>query len=188
MKIKIKIRLLSIAAGLLILPFCTHDGSLSAAGGLSNKLLSQDSQNIHAPCDPPPQTASDLYNIEKVRRVDIGFSEEGWRSLQADPLTYVKGWISIDSKRLDNVGIRQKGNSTLHGRQIKLSFKIDTDRFIEGQTFFGLTKLNLHHPFKDPSWMREAIYYGIITAYENHIYIPCIVGYGVQYRRRARFI
>ncbi|MBI4582593.1 MAG: CotH kinase family protein [Planctomycetes bacterium] len=101
----------------------------------------------------------DLYDPEQIREVVLGFDAVSWQALQKDPFTYVPGWISIDGRKVENVGIRYKGNSTFHGRQKKRSFKVDLDRFEKDKNFSGHTKLNLHHPFKDPSYLREVVAY-----------------------------
>ena len=61
----------------------------------------------------------------------------------------------------DSVGIRLKGNSSSGHPGDKKSFKIDFNKYISGQNYDGLKKLNFSNGFKDPTFMREKIFFDI---------------------------
>jgi len=73
----------------------------------------------------------------------------------------VHGAIAIEDRRFNDVAVRYKGNGTyLEGQGAgKFSFKIDLNQFVKGQTYGGVTKLNLHNNVTDPSWMNEPLSY-----------------------------
>jgi len=61
----------------------------------------------------------------------------------------------------DSVGVRLKGNSSSGHPGDKKSFKIDFNKYITGQNYDGLKKLNFNNGFKDPTFMREKIFFDI---------------------------
>jgi spore coat protein H len=64
---------------------------------------------------------------------------------------------------LPEIGLRFKGNSSyMMGEQShKPPMKLDFDRYVPGQSFRGLSQLNLHNNAMDPSHMREALSYWV---------------------------
>ena len=97
------------------------------------------------PAGPPP----------RMRPGDFGYE-----------FSYVKAKVVIGDRTWRDVGLRFKGNGTYmasaDGR--KRPFKIDFDRFVEGQTAFGLTQLNLHNNVMDPTLARQAVGYPVFQS------------------------
>lgn len=79
---------------------------------------------------------------------------------------YVKADVELDGDKLDEVGLRFKGNGTymLSGASRKRPFKIDFDRFVDGQKFHGMQQLNLHNNVMDPTHVRQALSYRVFEA------------------------
>lgn len=73
----------------------------------------------------------------------------------------VHGAITIEDKRFNDVAVRYKGNGTyMDGMGAgKFSFKVDLNKFVKGQAYGSVTKLNLHNNVTDPSWMNEPLAY-----------------------------
>ena len=115
-----------------------------------------------------PKTADAFFQDTKVWDVALTVSPENYAALEprngrgfgAD-FEYVRANATVAGKALENVGLRYKGNSSFStARGIpKKSFKIDFNRFVKGQKFVGLTKLNLNNNVLDPSQIREALAY-----------------------------
>ena len=78
-----------------------------------------------------------------------------------DNITYVHAEFRCGSSVLPDVGVRYKGNSSYWMGAPKYSFKVDFNRYVQGQVFYGLKKLNFNNNFKDPSLMRERLGYGL---------------------------
>jgi spore coat protein CotH len=70
---------------------------------------------------------------------------------------YLNVNIQFNSKILNSVGIKAKGNSSFNGPSQKKSFKLDMNEFVSGQDLHGLKKLNFNNSFKDPSFLREKL-------------------------------
>ena len=92
--------------------------------------------------------------------------EEGDR-LEPNPFglmfAYVRGEVEFEGRRITDVGIRFKGNSSFlsAGEGRRRPFKLDFSRFVDGQTVAGLRAINLHNNAFDPSQMREALSYAV---------------------------
>lgn len=107
-----------------------------------------------------------LFDPSYVHTIDITLSEEDWSDILSDPLakTRYMADISIDGETVTNVSFATKGNASLHlvaaeGGSRRYSFKVIFDKFVEGQTWHGLDRLNLLNMFGDPSLMRDHISY-----------------------------
>lgn len=63
--------------------------------------------------------------------------------------------MQFESKSLDDVAVRYKGNGTfMDARQSdKKSFKVDLNEFVKGQKFAGVSKLNFHNNITDAGLM-----------------------------------
>lgn len=107
-----------------------------------------------------------IFATDQVLTIELNFSQPAyWDSLVANYATetYMSADMvitTIDGARtFPNVGIRFKGNSTYNHPNNKKPFKIDFNKYVSGQNFDGIKKLNLSNGFKDPSCMREKLFF-----------------------------
>jgi len=79
---------------------------------------------------------------------------------------YVPATIELNQEQFQQVGVRFKGNSSygMVGNSNKRPFKIDFDRYIEGQTFHGLKMLNLTNNAFEPSQLRDSLAFAAFRA------------------------
>ncbi|MBI5760165.1 MAG: CotH kinase family protein, partial [Planctomycetales bacterium] len=79
---------------------------------------------------------------------------------------YVKADIELDGQTFKDVGLRFKGNGSymLSAAGRKRPFKIDFNRFVDGQKFHGMQQLNLHNNVMDPTHVRQALSYPVFQA------------------------
>jgi spore coat protein H len=103
-----------------------------------------------------------LFQLDLVHQVEIELGDEGYRALSAEPYEYVSATVTIDGEVLEEVGARVKGRLGSY-RELyeKAAFKIDFNRYIEGQLFHGLEKLNLNNMVQDSSQVHERIGYAL---------------------------
>lgn len=110
-----------------------------------------------------------VYKDNHVLEIDIKLFLENWDTMQpnraergqASEYTYVESNITIDGKSYDDAGVRFKGNSSYRfsSRGMKRPMKIDIDRFNDGHTLHGRTKINLSNSFLDSAFMKEKLAY-----------------------------
>lgn len=74
---------------------------------------------------------------------------------------YVKADFECDGVSMQNVGFRQRGNSSYNwaANSYKRPFKVDFNRYVDGQKFLGLGAFYLNNNAYDPSFMRETLAY-----------------------------
>lgn len=79
--------------------------------------------------------------------------------------TYVKAGMEFEGKKLDNVAVRFKGNSTymMSAQGLKRPLKIDVNRYVD-QTLHGLGMLPLANNSLDATRIREALGYALFRA------------------------
>ena len=107
-------------------------------------------------------------------RIDMTIPAATWNFIQNDIYTtsYKRAFLTITmgGKVIENpfndanpseweVGIRLKGRASRRDLTAKAPFKIKMDKFVAGQTLFGLEKLTLNNMIQDPSMVREATVY-----------------------------
>lgn len=128
----------------------------------------------HVLQDLPDQPDPQLYDRSVVRDIRFTFEQSDWLAhLQANgcrsggpglpgggggtaakdvPVT-----MEVDGTRLEQVGIRCKGNSSLGIGGPKKPFNVTTDAFVPGQDLWGFDVMNLNNNWNDPSMLRDAI-------------------------------
>jgi hypothetical protein len=103
-----------------------------------------------------------MFDQTKVNRIFITMPTD---SLQAmyntlNSVYYMCSFVytnGIDSNRVDSVGIRFRGNTSLASG--KKSIKLAIDKYAEDKEFKGLRKLNLIGNHNDPTYVREKLFY-----------------------------
>lgn len=113
-------------------------------------------------------TLTDPFPTDRVVEVRIELAATAWQALLAAPEAeqYQRGNLIFDGIRRNDIGLRTKGNSSLRSvaqlRSHRFSFKLDLDRYVDGQELLGVDKLDLNNGFKDPTLLREALGYGVV--------------------------
>jgi len=121
------------------------------------------------------------FNPKVVHKLSINITTENWQDILANPLDeeYHDTSITFNGVTLDSVAIRTKGGSSLssvaRSTSDRYSFKLDINKYVDGQKFFGLKKFTLQNSFNDPSYMREVIAYDLLdemgVATPEHAYV-----------------
>ncbi len=110
-----------------------------------------------------------VFGVDQILQVDVVFASNNfWNELEVEydgDQNYVEADVTISgvngTQTLGQVGIRLKGNSSMFHPGNKKSFKIDFNEFVPGQAFDGLKKLNFSNGFKDPTFIREKIFFDV---------------------------
>jgi len=131
-------------------------------------------------------SAKDVFDSSRSHTIDIRLSADAWDALQpggaakkapAKPTreegrtagvrlrpngsgyAYVMCKMEFDGKKIADVGLRFKGNSSyaVSAGSLRRPMKVDFDRFVEGGRFAGLETLNLSNTTYDPSQVRESL-------------------------------
>ena len=109
-----------------------------------------------------------IFSVDQIISIDLAFPQDDfWGDLQthyaADENEYIPAMLTLTDVSgthvMDSVGVRLKGNSSYSHPGVKKSFKIDFNKYISGQNYDGLKKLNFSNGFKDPTCMREKLFF-----------------------------
>ena len=170
----------------------TDDDGAAGPGGLVNE-----SRYLFSQVGDEPSPWIQLQSTMKQRRslttpmstrsisrlkMPIGTTRSTIRTPRMQTTRISRPILSVTGSRLDEVGVRFKGNSSFDGTGVKKSIKIDFDEFDEDNddlTFLGLKKLNLNNNFNDPTMLREKLFYdyasnfveGVGRAVHTKVYI-----------------
>lgn len=79
---------------------------------------------------------------------------------------YIMADVNIDGELFADVGLRFKGNNSLHLTNeyglCRYSFKIEFDHFQNGYSYHGLDKLSLDASFQDNSYLKSKLSYEMV--------------------------
>ncbi|MCI9148691.1 MAG: hypothetical protein HFG73_10620 [Hungatella sp.] len=112
------------------------------------------------------QYETELFDTSRIMEIDIRMDEDEWADMLANALeeNYYSCDVVINGETIYHAGIRPKGNTSLTSVAAdpdtdRFSFKIEFDRYVDGQTCFGLDKLVLNNNYADATNMKEALVY-----------------------------
>ncbi len=114
--------------------------------------------------------ANDIFDTSYVHKINVDISEDDFKDLLENPLdkTKYETTVTIDGTTLEHVSFATKGNTSLSqvadSDSNRYSFKLDFDKFQDGQTYFGLDKLNLNNTYSDATYMKDYLSYEIMRA------------------------
>ena len=117
--------------------------------------------------------SQNLYDINTVQEIEINFPSSSWDSI-LDVLKnttdgyYMANWVKINGVQYDSAGVRFKGNSSYNVNSNKNPLHISLDEFIN-QDHQGYESIKLSNGYGDPSFIREALGYGIL---KNYMHCP----------------
>ncbi len=114
--------------------------------------------------------AGGLFDRTRIHSIDIEIAADDWKDLLENPKDKNKYHcnITIDGEEVKDVSCSAKGNSSLIMVSEKYdverySLKINFDKFVEGQRFHGIKKLNLNNGFADSTYMKDYLSYTMFS-------------------------
>jgi spore coat protein H len=118
-----------------------------------------------APADAPPGDApaaadptAAVFDRGRLHELAITVAAADVAKLNA-VADRVPATVTFDGTTLMNVGVRNKGMSSLKPASGKLSFSIKFDEFVPKQRLSGLKKLIVNNEVQDPTWVTELYTY-----------------------------
>lgn len=114
-----------------------------------------------------PEYAEKVFGKE-IMSVEIFADEKSWQEMlnNAENEEYICVDVAINGQMFYNVAIRPKGNSSLKqvasSESDRFSFRIKFDKYVKGQTCFGLDTMVLNNMLDDNSYIQEYLSYDIM--------------------------
>lgn len=116
------------------------------------------------------QYETELFDTSKNISVNIIMDSDKWNEMLENAIEeeYFQCDVEINGKTFYSVGIRTKGNTSLSTiandpTTNRYSFKLEFDKYVDGQTCFGLDKLVLNNNYADATNMKEAVVYDMFA-------------------------
>ncbi|MDO5569229.1 MAG: CotH kinase family protein [bacterium] len=114
---------------------------------------------------------STTFNKEEILNIKISFDEDNYVKLYGDVSLeeYVSATVIINDEIYYNVGVRTKGQdeykatTTTYNPNYKWSYRVKFDKFVEGQTYHGLTDIALNNNVTDITNIKEVIAYDMFS-------------------------
>ncbi len=109
--------------------------------------------------------------MDKTQILDVQIiaDENEWADMLDNAIAeeYIPATVIINGTKIENAGIRPKGNSSLRtvaqdDTTDRYSFKIEFDHYISGQTWMGLDKIVLNNMQGDSTYMKEYLSYDLM--------------------------
>ena len=104
-----------------------------------------------------------LFDDSRVHTVNIEM--DNWDAFleSCENEEYEQCSVTIDGETYRNVGIRAKGNTSLSSVKTygnnRYSFKIEFDRYDNGESYYGLDKICLNNIIQDNTFMKDYLVY-----------------------------
>lgn len=118
-----------------------------------------------------PDYITTIFNGDSVIEINIEMDEDSWQEMldNAASEEYTAANITVNGTTYNNVAIRPKGNSSLSqlvtdDSTERYSFKIKLDKYVDGQTLDGLSKLVLNNNMSDTTSMKEYLSYKLLDS------------------------
>lgn len=105
-----------------------------------------------------------LFDAAAFHTVDIALSPDNQDRLRDEPREWVPATVTVGGKVFDLAAVRLKGNGSFQPLDDKPSFRIDLDRYVDGQHIDGVDDLVLDNMSVDPSFVRAHTANGVYRA------------------------
>lgn len=110
-----------------------------------------------------------LFDTSYVHEINVEIDSDDWLNLLENPTDKTKysTTVTIDGTELTEVSFATKGNTSLsdvaNSDSDRYSFKLNFGKFVDGQTYQGLDKLNLNNIYSDSTYLKDYMSYRIMA-------------------------
>ena len=129
-------------------------------------LLISGGEPVPSEAGSPPAYASKLFDDSQVHTIDIQIDDWGGFVRNAAKEEYVSCDVTIDGETFRYVGLRAKGNNSLHLTEdyglYRYSLKLEFDQYRDGGNYYGLDKFSLDASFQDNSYLKTCMTYDMM--------------------------
>lgn len=128
-----------------------------------------------AGCAEEKEGYKKIFEKDKVIDINIEIDEADLNDIYnyAENEEYHSADITVNGVKVENAGIRTKGNMTLksvaNSDSNRYSYRIKFDKYVKGNSLLGLDELCLNNGYSDPSYMREYLHYEILRELEMNV-------------------
>ncbi len=156
---------MSLLLGLACSPGVSIEGSQPEDTGDTEPVITTDTLDTAEGPTRVGDATDALFGLEQVHLLEITLDAQDRAALEDDPWTHIETDVVFDGELLSSVGLRLKGRyGSYRDLSAKAGFKIDVNRYNEGQTLLGLTHLNINNLVQDISQLHDRVSYNAYRA------------------------
>ena len=121
-------------------------------------------------CAGEKKDYTEIFEKDSVIDINIDIDEADLNDIRNYPKNeeYHSADITVDGIKVENAGIRTKGNMTLNSvansDSDRYSYRIKFNKYVKGNKLLGLDELCLNNGYSDPSYMREYLHYEVLRS------------------------
>ena len=121
-------------------------------------------------CAGEKKDYTEIFEKDSVIDINIDIDEADLSDIRNYPKNeeYHSADIMVDGIKVENAGIRTKGNMTLNSvansDSDRYSYRIKFNKYVKGNKLIGLDELCLNSGYSDPSYMREYLHYEVLRS------------------------
>ena len=121
-------------------------------------------------CAGEKKDYTEIFEKDSVIDINIDIDEADLSDIRNYPKNeeYHSADITVDGIKVENAGIRTKGNMTLNSvansDSDRYSYRIKFNKYVKGNKLIGLDELCLNSGYSDPSYMREYLHYEVLRS------------------------
>ena len=121
-------------------------------------------------CAGEKKDYTEIFEKDSVIDINVDIDEADLSDIRNYPKNeeYHSADITVDGIKVENAGIRTKGNMTLNSvansDSDRYSYRIKFNKYVKGNKLIGLDELCLNSGYSDPSYMREYLHYEVLRS------------------------
>ncbi|MGB8453243.1 MAG: CotH kinase family protein [Anaerocolumna sp.] len=143
----------------------------SSESSKNNDTLEAEMQSDTSEATTSSTYEDKLFDTSYVHEINIEIADSDWQDLLKNPTekTKYEADVTIDGETISDISFATKGNTSLSQvaadeNSDRYSFKINFGKNVDGQTYYGLDKLDLNNIMSDSTYMKDYLSYQIMEA------------------------
>jgi spore coat protein H len=161
-------------------PAASKPGNSTGVGGAAGTAGTVGQTSVPNPCGEvvanlATRSTVELFAYSTVPTFDFALPPAAWEALKANARAeqYVEAQACFEGQAIGLVGLRFKGSygslyNCFDANGVntcrKLGMKVKFDKYVKGQHFFGVKRLNFHSYHYDDSYLKERLAYELYGA------------------------
>jgi spore coat protein CotH len=123
----------------------------------------------HVPIDELGPDGEAFFPLDRFVQIDIELPEASWNSLIDAPYEFTLGHVTLDGRRIENIGVRLRGRiGSFREVWQKPKWRLDFNRYVLGRRVDGLEGLSLDNNVVDCSGLKQALGFYVLGLADVH--------------------
>jgi hypothetical protein len=121
------------------------------------------------PGGEPGDDGASMFAADRFVQIDIELPEASWDALIAAPYEYTPAHVTIDGRRMEDIGVRLRGRiGSFRDVWLKPKWRLDFNRYTSGRRVDGLEALSLDNNVADCSGLKQMLAWHVAGLADTH--------------------